>query len=369
MKKYIAFIFFTFASAVAIAQHQHFNLLIGSYTNTGKSEGIYVYDFDTKTASTQLKTITKNIVNPNYLSLSPDQKYVYVANEIEKTGSVSAFGFNAENGTLTLLNTVSSEGLGPCHVTADDQNVLVANYRGGSLAVFNRLADGSLSSAVQMIKHTGKSVHPGSQTSAHVHQNQFTPDHQYVLCNDLGEDLTYVYRYHPTGKAQTLTFNSVAKASPGSGPRHLTFSPNGKFAYLVNELNGKVTAFSYTNGILLQLQEISTTPPDFTGKIAGADIHISADGKFLYETNRGDLNSISTFSVLASGQLKLVETVSALGNGPRNFTIAPDGNFLLVAHQYSNEVVIFHRHKKTGKLTDSGKRIAVGAPSCLVFAL
>ncbi|RYF15302.1 MAG: lactonase family protein, partial [Flavobacteriales bacterium] len=190
MKKYIAIILLTFVSVVAIAQQKHVNLLIGTYTNTGKSEGIYVYDFDTKNASTRLKTITKNIINPNFLSLSPDQKYVYVANEIEKTGSVSAFGFNAETGTLTLLNTVSSQGLGPCHVTADDQNVLVANYRGGSLAVFNRLADGSLSGAVQMIKHTGKSVHPGSQTSAHVHQNQFSPDHQYVLSNDLGEDLT-----------------------------------------------------------------------------------------------------------------------------------------------------------------------------------
>jgi len=196
---------------------------------------------------------------------------------------------------------------------------------------------------------------------------KFTPDHKYLIVNDLGEDQTYIYNYNPASKEKILTVKSVIKTNAGTGPRHITFSPNGKFAYLAHEFNGSITAFAYANGTLTKIQEIGTTPKDFTGKIDGADIHISADGKFLYETNRGDANSISAFSILPTGKLKFIETVSTLGKGPRNFTIDPTGKFLLIGHQYTNNIVIFNRNKTTGKLTDSGKRIDVGAPVCLVF--
>lgn len=354
-------------STIAVAQ-KHYNLIVGTYTAPGKSEGIYTYDFEGATGNTSLKNITKGIANPSYLAISPDKKYAYAVNEIGDKSSVSAFKYEAKSGKLTFLNKVDSHGADPCFIIADAQNVLVANYSGGSLAMFSRNADGSLSDAMQVIKHTGKSIDPkGRQESAHVHMVKFTPDHQYLVVNDLGEDQTYIYNYNPTGKNQTLVEKSVIKTNVGTGPRHIVFSPNGKFAYLVHEFNGSITTFEYKEGMLTKTQEIGTTPKDFKGAVDAADIHVSEDGKFLYETNRGDANSISAFAILPTGKLQLIETLSTLGKGPRNFTIDPSGKFLLVGHQYTNNVVIFNRDTKTGKLKDSGKRINVGAPVCLVF--
>ncbi len=218
-----------------------------------------------------------------------------------------------------------------------------------------------------MVQHTGKSIDPKRQLSAHVHQVQQTPDKKYTIATDLGEDQIYIYA-HAKEHGRRLIPHKIIKTNPGSGPRHLTFSANGKFAFLAHEFNGKITAFSYADGDLTKIQEIETTPKSFVGKIDAADIHVSGDGKFLYETNRGDANTINLFSIGENGLLTFIESVSTLGKGPRNFSIDPSGDFLLVAHQYTNDVVIFNRDKTTGKLTDSGKRINVGAPVCLIFS-
>jgi 6-phosphogluconolactonase len=367
MQKKIIFLLFSLFLVFQV-QAQHYNLLIGTYTNKGNSEGIYVYDYNSLTAETKLKSVAKNVINPSYLAISKDKRFVYSVNEDGKNSAVSAFSFNSKSGSLSFLNKRPSEGADPCFITTDDQYIILANYSGGTISVFNRNADGSLGVAKQIIQHTGKSIDPKNrQTSAHVHQIQFTPDHKYLICNDLGEDLIYIYAYNPTSTDKILTIKTVIKTNAGTGPRHLAFSPNGKFAYLTHEFNGSITAFSYANGSLKKIQEIGTTVNDFTGKIDGADIHISSDGKFLYETNRGDANTIAVFAVSPTGILKLVEIVGTLGKGPRNFSIDPSGNFLLIAHQYTNDVVIFNRNQTTGKLKDSGKRINVGVPVCLVF--
>jgi len=368
MKKFSSLLILSILSTLTFAQKKNYNLIVGTYTAPGKSEGIYTYNFDAATAATSIKSIAKNTANPSYVAISPDNKFIYAVNETGATSTVSAFKYDAKTGDLTFLNKVDSHGADPCFITVDAKNVIVANYSGGSLAVFSRKTDGSLTDALQIIKHTGKSIDPkGRQESAHVHMTKFTPDHKYLIVNDLGEDQTYIYKYNPTSKEKILTVKSVLKTNAGTGPRHITFSPNGKFAYLAHEFNGSITTFAYANGNLTKIQEIGTTPKDFTGKVDGADIHVSADGKFLYETNRGDANSISAFSILPTGKLKFIETVSTLGKGPRNFTIDPTGKFLLIGHQYTNNIVIFNRNKTTGKLTDSGKRIDVGAPVCLVF--
>lgn len=368
MRKYIEIFLMLLLTTTAFAQQTNYNLIIGTYTAPGKSEGIYTYNFNAANGTASLKHVTKGTANPSYLTISPDKKYVYAVNETGDKSTVSAFKYDVKTGGLTFLNKVDSRGADPCFITADAKNVVVANYSGGSLAVFSRKADGSLTEAVQVIKHTGKSIDPkGRQESAHVHMTKFTPDGKHLIVNDLGEDQTYVYHYNPTGKEKTLTKKAVIKTTAGTGPRHITFSPNGKFAYLAHEFNGMITVFAYHSGNLTKIQEIGTTPKGFNGKVDGADIHVSADGKFLYETNRGDANSISTFSILPTGKLKFVETVSTLGKGPRNFTIDPSGKYLLIGHQYTNNVIIFNRNKTTGKLTDSGKRIEVGAPVCLVF--
>ena len=368
MKKHIAIIIMTLLTTAAVAQQASYNLIVGTYTAPGKSEGIYTYRFDPSNGQTELKHITKGTANPSYLAISPDRKFIYAVNETGKSSTVSAFKYDAKTGVLTFLNKVDSHGADPCFVTVDGKNVIVANYSGGSLAVFSRKADGSLTEAIQVIKHTGKSIDPkGRQESAHVHMTKFSPDHKHLIVNDLGEDQTYIYNYNAAGKEKTLTEKTVIKTTPGTGPRHITFAPNGKFAYLAHEFTGMITVFSYAGGSLTKIEEVGTTPKNFSGKVDGADIHVSTDGKFLYETNRGDANSISTFAILPTGKLKFIETISTLGNGPRNFTIDPTGKYLLVAHQYTNNVVIFNRNTVTGKLTNSGQRIDVGAPVCLVF--
>lgn len=369
MKKISAILFALVAlSSYTFAQKVNYNLLIGTYTNTGKSQGIYTYNFNSVTGQADLKSVTKKIDNPSYLTLSPDKEFVYAVSERGKNGAVSSFKYDSTTGNLKFINKVTSGGADPCYITADDNNVVVANYSGGNLAVFPRKPDGSISNAVQVVQHTGKSIDPkGRQQSAHVHMVKFTPDHKYLLVNDLGEDQTYIYNYDTNGNDKTLTVKSIIKTNAATGPRHITFSPNGKFAYLVHEFNGSITAFKYANGNLTKTQEIGTAVKNFEGKIDGADIHASPDGKFLYETNRGDANSISAFAISKKGMLTFIETISTQGKGPRNFTIDPTGKYLLIGHQYTNDVVIFNRDKKTGKLTDSGKRIEVGAPVCLVF--
>lgn len=349
------------------AQKTNFNLLIGTYTNTGKSEGIYTYNFNTLNAETSLKSTTKNVDNPSFLAISPDRRSVYSVNESGEKSAVSAFSYNPVSAELLLQNKKSSEGANPCYITADNKNVIVGNYSGGTITVFGRNLDGSLTDAKQVIQHTGKSIDSNRQQSSHVHMVQFTPDKNFLICNDLGEDLVYIYNYYPLASSQVLSLKTVYKTQAGTGPRHLTFTPDGRFAYLTHEFNGSITAFSYANGNLNRIQEIATTEEDFKGKIDAADIHVSPDGKFLYQSNRGDLNTISVFSIFPTGKLAFVSRVSTLGEGPRNFAIDPSGKYLLVANQKSNEVVIFKRDETTGALTDAGKRIAVAAPVNLVF--
>lgn len=353
---------------IVITNAQQYNLLIGTYTNKGNSEGIYVYNFNAKTGESKLISSVKT-TNPSFLTVSKDKKFVYSVNETGKNSEVSSFNFNALNGELAFLNKQFTDGENPCYILNDEKNVISANYSGGSISVFGRNADGSLTSVKQIVQHTGKSTDPlKRQLSAHVHQVQFSPDKKYVISTDLGEDQIYIYRYNLASNDQILTLHQVVKTNVGTGPRHLVFSKNGKFAYLAHEFNGSITVFNYTDGDLTKLQEIGTVEKEYKGKIDGADIHISADGKFLYETNRGDLNTVSLFAITKDGRLTFIETSSTLGKGPRNFTIDPTGKFLLVAHQYTNDVVIFNRNKKTGKLTYSNKRINVGTPVCLVFS-
>ncbi|MGL2963549.1 lactonase family protein [Flavobacterium sp. RSB2_4_14] len=351
---------------MAQAQQNNVNLLIGTYTNSCESKGIYVYDFNLKTAETNLKATTENVINPSFLTISEDKKQVFSVNENGEQSEVSAFNYSMENGTLSLVNSTSSEGADPCYLINDGKHVLVATYSGGTISVFEKMNDGSLQFQQKYI-HNGKSINVSRQEKSHLHMVQFTPDKQYVLATDLGADCIYVYKYNPAERNTVLEPKSVIKIKTGSGPRHFTFSKDGKYVYLIQELDGTLTIFEYNDGNLKMLQETSVVKEDFKGETSAADIHISPDGKFLYATNRGTANDITCFEIKKSGKLKLKQSTSSLGKGPRNFAIDPSGNFLLVAHQYTNEVVIFKINKTTGELSDSGKRIALCSPVCLVF--
>lgn len=367
MKNSLVILLFIFTLVSLQAQENKLNLIVGTYTKSCDSKGIYVYEFDSKTGNFSLKNNTENIFNPSYLTVSDDNKFVYSVSENDKKSSVSAFGFNSKSGKLDFINYQNPNGLNPCYIINDDKNVITANYSSGSISVLGKNNDGSIGEVKQLVQHTGKSINAKRQEAPHAHMVYFSPDKKYVLANDLGTDKVYVYLYNPNSATEVLQLKSKIDVKPGSGPRHLTFSKDGKFVYLLQELYGTITSFSYADGILNKVSETTVVASDFIGDIGAADIHISPDGKFLYATNRGTANDISVFKTFKKGKLKLVQRTSTLGKGPRNFTIDPTGNFLLVGHQYTNDIVIFKRDKETGSLTDTGKKIELCSPVCLVF--
>jgi 6-phosphogluconolactonase len=366
MKNSIIVLLLSISSSL-YSQSNKFNLIIGTYTNKCDSKGIYVYEFDVASAGFNFKNATDNIINPSYLSVSNNNKHVYAVNENGLNSTVSSFEFNSSSGKLHLINSQNSMGADPCYIINDDKNAVVANYSGGNIAVFGKNNDGSITEAKQVIQHFGKGINTKRQESPHVHMVYFSPDKKYVLSNDLGNDKLYSYYYNANSTTEILKLKDSVAVKSGSGPRHLTFSKDGKYVYLLQELDGSITVYSYSNGTLKKVSETSIVPKDFNGDTSAADIHISPDGKFLYASNRGTANTISVFKILKNGLLELKQQTSSLGKGPRNFAIDPTGNFLLVAHHYSNDIVIFKRNKTTGLISDTGKKITLCAPVCLVF--
>ena len=367
MKNIYTLLLSIFTLAALQAQENKLNLIVGTYTKSCDSKGIYVYEFDSNTGDFSLKSNTENILNPSYLTVSSDNKFVYSVSENDKKSSVSAFGYNSKSGKLDFINFQNPNGLNPCYIINDDKNVITANYSSGNISVLGKNNDGSIGEVKQVVQHTGKSINAKRQEAPHAHMVYFSPDKKYVLANDLGTDKVYSYLYNPNSATEILKLKSSFDIKPGSGPRHLIFSKNGKYVYVLQELDGTISSFSFANGLLEKVSESTVVASDFKGDVGAADIHISPDGKFLYATNRGTANDISVFKILKKGKLEFVQRTSTLGKGPRNFTIDPTGNFLLVGHQYTNEIVIFKRDKTTGKLNDTGKKIALCSPVCLVF--
>ncbi|MGC4039438.1 MAG: lactonase family protein [Flavobacterium sp.] len=354
-------------TTIVQAQKKEINLLIGTYTKTCDSKGIYVYSFDTETAEATLKSNTENVVNPSFLTVSPDHKFVYAVNEDGDQSKVSAFSYDGQSGKLVLLNSQSSAGNDPCHIINDDKNVIVSNYSGGSLVVLQKSEDGSLKGEKTVNEFSGSSINKQRQEKSHIHQAVFSPDKKYVLIADLGTDLIYAYKYHPE-KDEKLEAYKVTEVAPGSGPRHLVFSTDGKHVYCIHELDGSVSVYDFNKGKLsLSYRRFMTLNDASKEENSAAEIAISPDGNYLYTTNRGTFNDITCNKIRKNGRLEYVERIPTLGKGPRSFAIDPTGKFLLVAHQYTNNIVIFSINKETGKLTDTGKRIELCSPVCLVF--
>jgi 6-phosphogluconolactonase len=341
-------------------------LVIGTYTSE-TSEGIYIYKFNTETGENSFVSSVKTS-NPSYLTISPNKKFVYAVNE-DAPGNVTAFVFNKPNNKLLQLNQQPSQGKNPCYITIDKNGkwVIVGNYSSGTLAVYPVNKDGSLGKPTDSVLHEGSSVNSERQEAAHVHATVLNNNNKTLYVPDLGMDEVMLYNLdNKTGKLKEFDPPFVA-TEPGAGPRHIDIHPNGKYAYLMEELTGSVSVYKIEkNGYLSLLQNISGLPRDFDGAIGSADIHVSPDGKFLYCSNRGESNTIGIFSINKSnGQLEWIDHQSTLGKTPRNFNFDPTGNFLLVANQNSDEIVIFKRDKETGLLTDTGKRISVSKPVCL----
>ena len=341
-------------------------LIIGTYTSE-KSEGVYVYKFNIETGEISFVSAVKTS-NPSFVAVSPDKKFVYAVNE-DDPGNVTAFSFNRSNGQLTQLNQQPSHGRHPCYITIDKNGkwVIVGNYSSGTIAVYPTNKDGTLGSATDSVLHEGSSVNSERQEAAHVHATVLNKNNKTLYVPDLGMDMVVMYNLDgKTGKLKELSTPFVA-TEPGAGPRHIDIHPSGKYAYLMEEMSGAVSVYKIEkDGYLSLLQNISGLPRDFNGVVGSADIHVSPDGRFLYCSNRGESNTIGIFGINQSnGQLDWIDHQSTLGKTPRNFNFDPSGNFLLVANQNSDEIVIFKRDKQTGLLTDTGKRINVSKPVCL----
>lgn len=360
---------FCFALVSLCLSAQNYYLFIGTYTSGG-SKGIYVYNFNSQTGEAKWVSNTDSAANPSFLTIAPDGKHIYAVNEISRAqaGLVAAYTFDPASGKLNLINRVSSGSENPCHIsiTKNGKWLAVANYTGGSLATFPVNADGSIQPFAQHIIHNGKSVNPDRQEKAHVHSVFFSPDEKYLFTPDLGMDEVTSYQFNPNNKEPlSPAAKPLVNAEPGSGPRHLDFSPNGKFMYVIEEMGGSVSAYAYNNGIAKKIQRIATHPADYEGQPGSADIHISPDGKFLYASNRGDENNIAIFSVATDGKLTSVGYQSTMGMQPRNFMIDPTGNFLLAANQKTSNIVIYKRDKATGLLTALPKQLEIPNPVCL----
>ena len=360
------FILLLFAATTAVAQKNYY-MLVGTYTK-GRSTGIHVYDFNKKDGSVNIVDSAKT-PNPSYLAVAPNQKFVYAVSETQRgnfSGKVRSFSFDKKTGKLNFINEQSSVGDNPCYIIVDKTGkwIVVANYTSGTLAVLPIKSDGSLGEAVSSSQHTGHGTNLQRQEGPHVHSTVLSPDNKFLFVQDLGIDKIIIYSFND--KTGAIARKDSVKLKDGSGPRHFIFHPNGKWAYLVQEMGGTVTAFNYASGKLHGTQTISALPANFNKFFTSADVHISNDGKFLYATTRDSANIITVFKIdQKTGKLSVVGTQSVMGKTPRNFNFDPGGDYLLVANQNSDNVVIFKINHQTGMLTDTGNRIDVGNPVCI----
>jgi len=350
-------------------------LLVGSYTD-GASQGIYRYHFDDKAGQigpTPLQVVKS--VSPSWLVLSADQRQLFAVNETPQ-GHASSSGISS-NGEIKPLNQVVTQGDEPTHasLSRDQRYLFVANYAvnpdpGGSLVVIPVAKDGTLKPVVQQARHKASGVNPERQAGAHVHSLVLSPDGQHLYASDLGADKVFIYRYDGASADHPLTAAIPASVAlpPGSGPRHLLFDAKGRHAYLTLEMNAEVVMFDVQDGNLVERQRLPLTERQEAAAKAAGGLHLSADGRFLYVSNRGTANEIVAFSVgKQDGQLTFLQRRPAEGDHPREFALDPSDNFLLVANQKSNQIVVIRRDPRSGKLLETVQTLKQDAPSDLKF--
>lgn len=339
----------------------------------GEKGAIHAYAFDTDSGRLKLLHRTTDMDNPFFLAIAPSGKHLY-AIDAEKFGGddnefVVAYSIRGRTGQLKRLNRVSARGTASCYldVDASGKTVVVANYSTGDVAALPVKHDGSLGEAASYVKHEGSSINPARQKAPYAHSIEISPDNRFALAADLGADRVFIYRLNAEKAGLTPgAAQSSAVVAAGSGPRHLTFHPNGRRVYVINELKNTVTFFGYEpqSGTLDARQTVSTLPPDFGGTSYTADVKITPDGRYLYGTNRGH-DSIAIFRIEEDGVLSLVGIEPSLGKGPQNLLVTPDGKWLLCANMPGHAVVVFRIDPKSGQLSANGDPIDIPMPSCI----
>jgi 6-phosphogluconolactonase len=371
------FLLFLLGASVAGAASGEYFVYIGSYT-LRRGKGIYTFRFQPSTGKLTALSLAAETPSPSFLAVHPNQKFLYAGNEHEgedvpgKNSTVSAFAIDPKTGTLTFLNKVSCRGEGPAHIAVDKAGkaLLAANYRSGSLALLPIQADGRLGEVTGFAQHHGVGPKPRAE-GPHAHGVAFSPDNRFALVADRGLDEVLIYRYDRSTGALTPNDPPFFSSTPGAGPRHLAFHPNGRILYALNEPGSTITVLAYgaAGGTMNRVQELTTLPPGFTGTSATAQLQIDRAGRFLYASNRG-ADDIAVFAIdPAKGTLTLVEHVPTQGKTPRDFSLDPTGGYLFAANQNSDAIVLFRVDAKTGRLTPTGQVVEhVPEPTSVVFA-
>lgn len=337
------------------------SMIVGTYTN-GTSKGIYTLNFDQNSGKAVMLD-SFQLANPSFLTPSADGKRIYAVSEMnDKTAALSALSFDRTTGKLQMLNQALTHGEDPCYIATNGQIALTANYSGGSMSVFRIGENGQLQGEANLFKGNIGGPDPVRQNAPHIHCAYFTPDGHYILATDFSADR--ILRFELKEDGSVVPLKETVKIAADSGPRHLTFSPNGKYVYLISELSGHVTAFSYNNGSLKQIQSIDADAADARGS---ADIHISPDGRFLYASNRLKQDGICIFAIDPAKGTLTQTGYQLTGIHPRNFNITPNGKYLLVACRDSNVIQVFERNAETGQLTDTRQNIVIDKPVCIQF--
>ena len=348
---------------------------IGTYTNTGTSEGIYRLFLNTTTGAMRVDGVAAKSADPSFLALHPNGRALYAVNELEqfdgkRTGAVSAFAITGGSGALTPINQLASHGAAPCYVSVDrtGHTVFVANYLSGTIATFPVRQDGGLGDARAVVQHEGKGPNAERQEGPHAHCIIADPANRHVIAADLGVDGVLVYRFDEKAGELSRSATKVA-TKPGAGPRHLAFHPSGQFLYVINELDSTLVAYRYDGerGTLDQVQVTASSPGGTAPANFPADLHVTPSGRFLYGSNRGH-NTIAVFSIdSSSGQLTAVQQISTGGDWPRNFAFDPTSRFLLVANQRSDSILSFRVDAESGRLTPTGETVQLPSPVCIRF--
>ncbi|WP_454958844.1 lactonase family protein [Capnocytophaga sputigena] len=373
MKKLRTFLTIIFAllTFITFAQDNNLIMYIGTYTEDSNSNGIYTYRFNQENGTFELLS-SATAGNPSFVTLSPDGKRLYAVSEYND-GRQGAYSFDVSEDKVQLSNPIflptapkdvlPRAGADPCHIVSDGKYVITANYTGGDISVFSLDAAGRLQPEVQNIAFVGNTP----ERVAHIHCIIPTPDKKYILATDLGNDRVYRFCYNKKARknAEVLTSQRVAyEVSDGQGPRHLTFSKDGRFAYLINELGGECVVLSYRKGKLKEVQRIMA---DEGGGRGSADIHISPDGRFLYTSHRLKKDGIAIFAIDPEKGTLTKIGYQLTGIHPRNFAITPNGKYLLVACRDDNKIQVFERNEATGELIETPEEIEIDKPTCIVF--
>lgn len=363
---------------------QHRFVFVGTYTESilfgtgqilkGKGQGIHIYRFDTASGTLEPCGLAEGVRNPSYLAIHPSRRYLYAVNEMKefeglKSGAISAFALDPESGQLSFINQKPTHGTDPCHlsVAQTGECVLVANFASGSVCVLPIRPDGSLGDATDVVQHHGSSIDPRRQAGPHAHAVTLDNSGRYVFVPDLGLDKVMIYELDAARGSLKPHSTPWVETRPGAGPRQVVMHPGGQFAYLINELNSTMMAFGYDTdrGTLQEIQTLSTLPEGFDGKSTCAEVQISPAGDLLYGSNRGH-DSLVIYAVdQADGTLTPIGHVSTRGSIPRNFTVDPDGNWVLVANQDSDNIAVFRVDPSTGGLVAAGATIYAPTPVCV----